>query len=357
MNNGSFSKISINPRVNKGTNKFPKIGYTQNNNSLYMTDFVLKKLIQSIYNNLNSAIIQFDWLDNLNNSINIEFYNKVITLQNNYFGKFNYFNIIETSIFLINYDLIKFFSENEVMLRIAIEESFFKSQNKKDLKLVEEKISLLKKYNIAFDVKIVCEDCEEKFAETIYNFLKNHKIYWSSLCYHVCDCENTVNPKKYGDFLCKIFDIWYSDLKFDIPSNNIFIDLFDSILYFCMNGVQTMCKFKSQCKSKIFIDSDGGVYSCSYFRSEKDLIGNLLSGNLFLMLNSNKMKEFRQRKCNVSYQCKLCKWKGICNGGCPKARIKDSADKERTYLCNAYKQFFEYTYKRFFKISESFKSQ
>jgi len=198
---------------------------------------------------------------------------------------------------------------------------------------------------------------EEKFAETIYNFLKNHKIYWSSLCYHVCDCENTVNPKKYGDFLCKIFDIWYSDLKFDIPSNNIFIDLFDSILYFCMNGVQTMCKFKSQCKSKIFIDSDGGVYSCSYFRSEKDLIGNLLSGNLFLMLNSNKMKEFRQRKCNVSYQCKLCKWKGICNGGCPKARIKDSADKERTYLCNAYKQFFEYTYKRFFKISESFKSQ
>jgi uncharacterized protein len=357
MDSERFNKIFINPRLDKSINGFFKIDYAQNNTSFYMTDFNLKKLIKSIYDNLNSATIQFNWVDNLNYPISVEFYNKVVILQNNFFGRYNYFNVIETSIFLISYNAIKFFSENEIMLRIVIKESLFENRDKEDLKLVEKKISLLRKHNIAFDVKIVCEDCEEKFAETIYEFLKNNEIYWSSLCYHACNCENTVNPEKYGDFLCKIFDIWYSDFEIDIPSNNIFIDLFDSILYFCMNGVQTLCKFKTQCESRIFIDAEGNVYPCNYFRNEKDLIGNLLSGNLFLIINSNKLKEFRQRKSNISYQCKLCKWKRICNGGCPKARIRNSADKERTYLCDAYKQFFEYTYERFFKITELFKSQ
>ncbi|MGV8644122.1 SPASM domain-containing protein, partial [Pseudomonas aeruginosa] len=65
-------------------------------------------------------------------------------------------------------------------------------------------------------------------------------------------------------------------------------------------------------------------------------LGNLIETPLIQLLNNTKQKNFGAAKSFLSEQCKICKFRFACHGGCPKHRTIQGFGKAHNQLCEAY---------------------
>ena len=82
-----------------------------------------------------------------------------------------------------------------------------------------------------------------------------------------------------------------------------------------MNGI---------CSMQCVIEADGSVYPCDFYCLDEWKLGNICSGPLTKLVNSEKSETFisesaRQR----SRRCESCRFRTLCRTGCRRDRIPD----------------------------------
>jgi uncharacterized protein len=152
--------------------------------------------------------------------------------------------------------------------------------------------------------------------------------------------EWSVEPERYGEFLCAIFDEW---VRRDVGS--VFVQLFDVALEAWVGMEPSLCVFRRTCGSAAVVEHNGDVYSCDHYVYPEDKLGNILEQPLEQLLGSDRQTRFGRNKLDLlPAYCLNCDVRFACNGECPKHRFLKTPDGEQglNYLCPAYRLFFSH---------------
>jgi uncharacterized protein len=195
----------------------------------------------------------------------------------------------------------------------------------------------------------VVNDYSARYPDEIYGFLKEAGLSYMQFI----PCVETdpaapdraapysVSSDDYGRFLCRIFDLWRADFpEAGRPATSI--RFFESLLFAYAGIVPPDCSMMEECGVYLVVEHNGDVYSCDFFVTPENRLGNVMNGRLDSMLNSAAQKHFGRQKKSLPPECRNCAYLTLCRGGCPKDRIRDPSDDGMNHFCAAYKMFFNH---------------
>ena len=152
--------------------------------------------------------------------------------------------------------------------------------------------------------------------------------------------ESSVPAKAFGQFLCTIFDEWKAN---DIGT--IKIQIFEEALRSAFHLEHSLCIFKKNCGRVPVVEYNGDFYSCDHYVNKENLLGNILTTPLTLLLESPTQLAFgKNKEHSLPEYCRKCEVIKLCNGACPKDRFMETPDGEPglNYLCEGYRHFFNH---------------
>ncbi|TAL34763.1 MAG: anaerobic sulfatase maturase [Spirochaetes bacterium] len=192
----------------------------------------------------------------------------------------------------------------------------------------------------------VVNDYSQRFPEEIYSFHKSLGLPFMQFI--PCVEPDAWDPGKaapfsaggegYGNFLCKIFDLWLADFSDGKPTTSI--RFFESLLFRYAGFPAPECTLQEECGGYVVVEHNGDVYACDFFVEPAWRLGNLLDTPLTDLLNSDRQREFGAMKRDLHADCLPCAWKELCRGGCTKDRLRDSPDGGLNHFCAAFRIFF-----------------
>jgi len=150
----------------------------------------------------------------------------------------------------------------------------------------------------------------------------------------------SVSPAGWGGFLIGVFEEW---VRHDV--GEVFVQFFDVALANWFGEPPSLCVHAPTCGLAPALEFNGDVYACDHFVEPAYLRGNIARQHLRDLLAAPEQRRFGQDKLDsLPRQCLVCKVRFACHGGCPKDRIRSTADGEPglNYLCPGYLAFFRH---------------
>lgn len=327
-----------------------------------MSDETLERMISSYMKTEQNRNYAFGWQGGEPTLMGLDFFKKVVQYQQKY-GRSGSLvsNGLQTNGTLITNEMAELFAQYKFLVGVSLDgpadlhNNYRKMIGGKDThSLVMKGINNLKKYNVQFNILMLINDKTVSQPEKIYNYMINNKFYFHQ--YIPCvefNEENRLLPfsitgKEWGDFLCKIFDLWVKNDKYRVS-----IRLFDSILEYLIYGETHVCYMNNNCCQYFVVEHDGEVYPCDFFVRDDLKLGNINSGEWEEFLNSPKYKKFGANKSIFNNECKKCPFLNICYGDCQKNRPGNSrTPKSLSILCEGWKRFYAHTLPSFEKLAK-----
>lgn len=332
-----------------------------------MSDEVLSKFIKD-YMELSDTHVSLGWQGGEPLLMGLDFYKKAIEYQKQH-GKPGQIvgNGFQTNATLIDEDWARFFHRYNFLLGVSLDgpkefHDFYRKDKggKPTFERVTKSIDILKRYRVDFNILCLLNNRNVRHPVKLYEFFTENGFEFMQFIPCVELDQNTgevadfsIKTDEYGEFLCRLFDVWYNRGK---PTTSI--RLFDDVLATYMYGEAPSCHLQKECGSYVVIEYNGDVYACDFFVEPEWYLGSVMEKSLSEIVSSEKFTAFRKRKAELSEICNSCRWLNICHGGCPKYRIiKHSEAQKPTYFCTGFKKFFEYTKSRFSKLARRLKRQ
>jgi uncharacterized protein len=219
--------------------------------------------------------------------------------------------------------------------------------------MVMRGLDALKRNHTEFNVLTLVSDSNVEHPLVIYNYLKDLGVKY----HQYIECVEfmpdgtlapfAVRPEQWGEFLCTIFDEWYSKDRFDVS-----VRFFDSIITKMVDGVANACVFADDCRQYLVVEHDGGIYPCDFFVLPEWKLGNIMDGEWNDFLESPLYEKFGGRKSQWNGECEECPYLKYCLGCCPKNRLNHGKNpRDLSALCAGWKMFYEHTLPRFKSIA------
>ena len=161
--------------------------------------------------------------------------------------------------------------------------------------------------------------------------------------------ERSVGSKQYGQFLVDIFEEW---VRRDVGT--VFVQMFDVTLEAFFDR-HLLCIHAPTCGYGPAIEHNGDLYSCDHFVEPDYLLGNIHTTHMVELIAKPEQRAFGLAKRDaLTQQCKDCKVRHLCNGGCPKDRFSTSKEGEdgHNYLCAGLEHFFMHTGPTFTQMAQ-----
>ncbi len=161
-----------------------------------------------------------------------------------------------------------------------------------------------------------------------------------SFFYHGDEAENIlesesdfyINADDYENFLKKAFSLYTRDY---IDGKYTSVRLFDNYVRLAHSKRAEQCGMNGVCTHQYVIDSDGEVYPCDFYCTDKYAMGNILDTDFKKLEEHPVAINFLTESLNPEDDCKECTYYRLCRGGCKRERV--DLDK-----CTALKNFFPY---------------
>ncbi|MGF1758254.1 anaerobic sulfatase maturase [Photobacterium sagamiensis] len=345
--------------------------YPGRNKHWMMNDETLSNYIEQYIKAQPHPEVEFVWQGGEPTMMGLDFFKKVIELQQTFSNGKSIRNCIQTNGILLNEAWCKFLKKHEFLVGISIDgpadlhdhyrvNRSGKPSHDKVVKAIEK----LKKYKVEFNILTVVNDYNAEHPERVYEFLlstgakylqfiplveRSSSVPTEEGLYLVSpEYSNVANvtpwsviPEAYGQFLCRVFDQW---IRNDV--GEIFVQMFDTTLASWYGMPPGVCVFAETCGHNLALESNGDVYNCDHYVYPEHRLGNIHTDTILDMNNSEKAIEFGlDKKSTLSKDCRECQYKFACHGGCPKHRfaISSSGKAEQNYFCKSYKQFFKHS--------------
>ncbi|MHC4843198.1 MAG: anaerobic sulfatase maturase [Planctomycetota bacterium] len=323
---------------------------------------VLEKLIKS-YMQTGQKNCTFSWQGGEPTLMGIDFYKKAVEFQREY-GQPGQLvsNALQTNAILLNPEWSKFLHENKFLVGISIDgprewHDYYRLDHSGGgtFDKVFNAIELCKEYEVEFNTLTLLNKLTADHPDELFDFFVENEIRYLQFipCVELDPttgniADFSVQPEQLGNCLCRLFDLWY-----EYGPEKISIRDFESILSFCASGRHTICTFSKQCSDYIVVEYTGDCFVCDFFVEPRWKLGNIFETPIQDLAASDKKQNFACMKSNLCNKCLLCSHLDVCRGGCMKDRIPFDKDKysRENYLCQAYKQFFDYTMPRFMQLA------
>jgi uncharacterized protein len=287
----------------------------------------------------------------------LPFFEKLVEFQKKYnVKKVPIHNAIQTNGMFIDEKWAKYLSENNFLVGLSLDgPSEVHDLNRIDgysggtFSRVMKAVSLFNKYKVEYNILCVVTSLTARHANKIYSFYKQNGFKYLQFI----SCLDPLNepqgqhpyslkPKDFENFLKVIFDRWYKDfLKGDYVS----VRYFDNLVSMIMGHRPEACSMNGRCSCQCVIESDGGVYPCDFYVLDRWHIGNINHKSIEEIINGENAHRFICDSVETAAECRVCKWYGLCRGGCRRERENfESGELMLNYYCSAYKAFFDYAY-------------
>lgn len=253
--------------------------------------------------------------------LGIDKFKEIFKLQKEVFGQ-NVYNQINTNGILINDDWVKLFVKWNVELILSIDGPRNLNINRKGRNGEDKFDEIMKGIDIIRNSPIplkyinVINEVNVDFPELIYEFTKS--LGASSVDYAACysDQIDSVDPIKYLNFLCKIYDLWSTDLDKGKPKR---ITSLSSIIDGIVNGETSCCTYSENCGRRLYMTTNGDVkYCCSgWYGDPLYNFGNIRNKGVEEMLNDTvRINRIKNEFSPHLEACKECDVFELCGGGC-----------------------------------------
>lgn len=154
-----------------------------------------------------------------------------------------------------------------------------------------------------------------------------------------------LTQKQYGDFLCRIFDRWHSDLR---QGRYVNVRYFENLLGLAAGRPPEECGLCGRCANQLVVESDGSVYPCDFYVLPQWKLGKIGEDDLSDLLQSPRSGEFTA-PLPLPPRCGGCRWRPLCGGGCRRERETAGGLGEYRW-CAATRRFLEYAWPRLQKL-------
>lgn len=212
-------------------------------------------------------------------------------------------------------------------------------------------LEVLRRNHVEHNVLTLVSAYNQTHPLEIYHYLKDLGINY----HQYIECTEfdqqgellpfALQPGRWGEFLCTIFDEWH---KHD--TRNISVRLFDSILVRLVDGYANCCSMGTDCRQYFVIEHNGDVYPCDFYVRPELKLGNIEVDEIEPMQNSSLFRDFGLRKSSWNDRCSQCEYLQFCAGGCPKSRPGDDPG-NLSALCADWRMFYSHTIDRFRKLA------
>jgi len=351
--------------------------------SFRMNEKVLEKLIRDYIASQPQQKIEFVWHGGEPALLGIEYFRKALALQKKYADGKEISNSFQTNGTLITDEWAEFLAGNGFLCGLSIDgpEKFHDAHRRfpngqGSWEKAVECALLFRKHGVEFNTMSVVNATNSKEPATVYEFLKSigsHYMQFTPIAERIAldPSENlsivdnryekatavmqeNVSAADWGNFLCRIFDIW---VKNDVGT--YFVNYFDNTLAAYVGQQPALCSMAPYCGCSLAVEHNGDIYSCDHFVFEDYKLGNIFEKNIAGMAKSDRQLFFEQRKRDtLSRQCQNCPFIKACGGDCPKNRFAKNKDGEYiSCLCEGFHRFFNHTRKHFEFMADELKHQ
>ncbi|MGN0483137.1 MAG: anaerobic sulfatase maturase [Lachnospiraceae bacterium] len=297
----------------------------------------------------------------------LDFFKKAVELQKKY-NKKNLIiqNTIQTNGTLIDKKWAEFLGKNKFLVGLSLDgprgvNDFCRTNNQGESIFDKEMetVMLFRENKVEFNiVSVVTAKTVERTAG-IYNFFKKKDFRY--LQFIPCLDENErkdekyfLEPEMYGEFLCKLFDLWYEDF---LSGPLIEIRMFSNLVQMAAGEEPEECGMCGKCNTYFVVESDGSVYPCDFYTQDNWKLGNVEDG-LQNLYNGKKSQEFMKISNKTQSECKECDYFYLCRGGCRRWRDEKLDGNLGVHrLCKGYKIFFEHCEQRIQQLGKSIKER
>jgi len=212
-------------------------------------------------------------------------------------------------------------------------------------------LRLLSEHHVEFNVLAVVNRLTAQHGAEIYDYFLSQG--WHYMQFIPCVeldpatgqlADFSVEPERFGDFLCALFDKWYNGGHPQASVRD-----FEAILAAHLGQEPPLCSYQRECGSYLVVEHNGDVYPCDFMVDQEHHLGNLLETPLGALFASEGLKCFAAEKAAPRPECRACAWLPHCNQGCPRFV---GLDGPRHYLCRAYQRFFAHSREGFVRLRD-----
>ena len=340
------------------------------------TEWAMSKMVQENYiikyiESQDTDIITFAWQGGEPTLLGLDFYKRVVKLQQKYANGKQIDNTFQTNGVLLDDEWCNFFASNNFLIGLSIDgpreihdQYRVMKGGQPTFNKVYSGLKLLQKHNVEFNTLTCVQRSNAYKPLEVYNFLKEvgskyiqfipiverklsetknateFQLPLPSEEVTASIAEWAVEPLQFGKFLSEIFDEW---VKADV--GKYYVQMFDIALESWYTGKSSLCIFNETCGRAAAIEHNGDIYSCDHYVYPEYKIGNIIRDDLKKVMNSGKQIKFGlDKSLTLTKYCQQCEFKFACWGDCPKHRFSTTPDGEYglSYLCAGYKYFFNH---------------
>jgi uncharacterized protein len=324
-----------------------------------MDEALLERYVEQYIHAQAAKEIIFAWQGGEPTLMGLEFFRKAVALQHKYRRPGDIIqNTLQTNGTLLDDEWASLFKENNFLIGVSLDgpaplHDVYRTDRggKPTHARVMKGIELLKKHRVDFNILCCVHAGNADQPLEVYRFLRDEVPARFIQFIPVVERENetgfqegtrvtsrSVSGAQYGRFLVEIFDEWS---RRDIGS--VFVQLFDVCLGVWLGEPAGLCIFSETCGLGLALEHTGDLYSCDHFVEPRHFLGNIREQDLLPLVGSQQQVSFgKDKRDSLPRYCRECEVRFICNGGCPKDRIRKTPEGEPglNYLCEGYKAFF-----------------
>lgn len=148
----------------------------------------------------------------------------------------------------------------------------------------------------------------------------------------------SVDARDYGNFLCAVWSQWLNE-----DFGRIHVNVFESAISQALGLPAHMCTSSPVCGKALALEHDGNLYSCDHFVYPDYQLGNIFETHQGDLAFSRQQIDFGLSKSSsLPEYCKRCDQLSLCWGECPKNRLIKTPTGESglNYLCEGLKHFY-----------------
>lgn len=214
---------------------------------------------------------------------------------------------------------------------------------------VMDGIRLLQRRGIDFNILTVVNRRTAQSIDEIYTFYRQNGFAFQQYIACLDPLDGTrenhaLSPRLYGQFLCRLFDLWYRDF---LLQRNPIIRQFENWIALAAGLRAESCDQTGRCTLQCVIEANGDMYPCDFFTTDEFRLGNLEADDISTLLSNAQARDFLEHNENRDEECLGCRYFDLCRGGCARNRLEG-----KNHFCESYRQFFSYAGPRIRDIAE-----
>jgi uncharacterized protein len=338
----------------------PKAGLYPGSN-FRMTEATLERFTRQYLAAQPGPEATFAWQGGEPTLMGLDFFRRAVQLQQKYRpAGVSVLNSLQTNATTLNAEWCRFFRDNGFLIGVSLDGPAalhdvyrLDKGGAPSFDKVMAGLALLSQHGVPFNVLATVHAANERHPVEVYRFLRDSAGAQYIQFIPIVQREegppslagNTIHPRSvgsrgYGEFLITVFDEW---VRRDV--GRVFVQMFDVALAGWLGEPAGLCVFEEVCGASLAMEHNGDVYSCDHFVEPHHRLGNLESMTLAQMAGSTQQQQFGLSKRDaLPGQCRSCEFRFVCNGGCPKDRVRSTPDGQPglNYLCEGYKAFFRH---------------